>query len=77
MENWGLIAYKAESLLISEESDAEDKEGTAILVCHEVAHQWFGNLVTMVHKLLFEVELFYTITFTISLLVSMIITRER
>ena len=54
MENWGLIAYKAESLLISELSDAEDQEATAILVCHEVAHQWFGNLVTIVYKLLFK-----------------------
>ena len=56
MENWGLIAYKAESLLISNTSDADNKEATAILVCHEVAHQWFGNLVTMVHKLLIELN---------------------
>ncbi|KAF9949308.1 hypothetical protein BGZ65_007423 [Modicella reniformis] len=48
MENWGLIAYRTVALLFDENtSAAADKEEVAYTVAHEIAHQWFGNLVTM------------------------------
>uniref|UniRef100_A0A1I7TQP8 Aminopeptidase n=1 Tax=Caenorhabditis tropicalis TaxID=1561998 RepID=A0A1I7TQP8_9PELO len=40
MENWGLIVHKSTSILGSSEYVSE-------VVIHELAHQWFGNLVTM------------------------------
>ncbi|XP_029798495.1 endoplasmic reticulum aminopeptidase 1 isoform X2 [Suricata suricatta] len=48
MENWGLITYR-ESLLLfdAEKSSASNKLGITLTVSHELAHQWFGNLVTM------------------------------
>ena len=48
MENWGLITYR-ESLLLCDpvNSSAQNKQRVAIVIAHEVAHQWFGNLVTM------------------------------
>ncbi|RUS16172.1 peptidase family M1-domain-containing protein [Endogone sp. FLAS-F59071] len=48
MENWGLITYRAVSLLFDEgTSSLGQKRRIAYVVCHELAHQWFGNLVTM------------------------------
>lgn len=48
MENWGLITYRSTALLYSEEtSDPSYKQNVAYVVAHEIAHQWFGNLVTM------------------------------
>jgi puromycin-sensitive aminopeptidase len=48
MENWGLITYRAEMLLVDPESpNMSTKQWMAIVVGHEIAHQWFGNLVTM------------------------------
>lgn len=48
MENWGLITYRSTALLFSEEkSDPSYKQKVAYVVAHEIAHQWFGNLVTM------------------------------
>ena len=48
MENWGLITYRETSLLYSDtESSSRSKQWVAIVVAHELAHQWFGNLVTM------------------------------
>lgn len=48
MENWGLVTYRETSLLYSENhSSLEAKEKLAEVVAHEMAHQWFGNLVTM------------------------------
>lgn len=48
MENWGLITYRTVALLYDENtSAASDKEEVAYTVAHEIAHQWFGNLVTM------------------------------
>ncbi|KAI8519879.1 Endoplasmic reticulum aminopeptidase 1 [Branchiostoma belcheri] len=48
MENWGLITY-AENLLLydARSPSASKKRGTARIVAHELAHMWFGNLVTM------------------------------
>ncbi|GMF46548.1 unnamed protein product [Phytophthora fragariaefolia] len=48
MENWGVITYRETRLLIDEQlSSFAQKMATARTVCHEIAHQWFGNLVTM------------------------------
>ena len=47
MENWGLITYRETALLCDDNSSAILKMTTALVVCHELAHQWFGNLVTM------------------------------
>ncbi|KAI9785509.1 MAG: hypothetical protein M1839_009250 [Geoglossum umbratile] len=48
MENWGLITYRTTAVLYDEaSSDARYKNRVAYVVAHELAHQWFGNLVTM------------------------------
>lgn len=48
MENAGLITYVDGALLIREqEASTEDRMGVAEVVAHEMAHQWFGDLVTM------------------------------
>ncbi|GLT60799.1 hypothetical protein SLA2020_335490 [Shorea laevis] len=48
MENYGLITYRENELLYDDLlSTAARKQRNAIVVSHEVAHQWFGNLVTM------------------------------
>lgn len=47
MENWGLITYRQTALLVSPTSSLTDKIYVAKVVAHEMAHQWFGNLVTM------------------------------
>ena len=48
MENWGLVTYRIVDLLLDEKtSGASKKQRVAEVVQHELAHQWFGNLVTM------------------------------
>ena len=48
MENWGLVTYRVVDLMLDEKaSGAATKERVAEVVQHELAHQWFGNLVTM------------------------------
>lgn len=48
MENWGAVTYRETALLFDEKnSAAAAKQRVAIVVAHELAHQWFGNLVTM------------------------------
>jgi len=48
MENWGLITYRTTAVLFDEKtSAARYKNRVAYVVSHELAHQWFGNLVTM------------------------------
>uniref|UniRef100_A0A8C3TEH8 Aminopeptidase n=1 Tax=Chelydra serpentina TaxID=8475 RepID=A0A8C3TEH8_CHESE len=48
MENWGLITYRETSLLYDPKtSSAFDKLWVTRVIGHELAHQWFGNLVTM------------------------------
>ena len=52
MENWGLVTYRENALLIdAENSSAAARQRVALVVGHELAHQWFGNLVTMVSDL--------------------------
>ncbi|MGB5695599.1 MAG: M1 family metallopeptidase [Polyangiales bacterium] len=48
MENVGLITFREWLLLLDEESATEDqRRAFAYVLAHELAHQWFGNLVTM------------------------------
>ncbi|PSN90364.1 hypothetical protein B9Q08_04850 [Candidatus Marsarchaeota G2 archaeon ECH_B_SAG-M15] len=47
MENWGAITYGEVFLLASEDSPVEQRMGSVGIIAHEVAHQWFGDLVTM------------------------------
>ncbi|PCH04577.1 protein of unknown function DUF3358 [Penicillium occitanis (nom. inval.)] len=48
MENWGLVTYRTTAVLFDEgKSDSRYKNRIAYVVAHELAHQWFGNLVTM------------------------------
>ncbi|KAM5450106.1 Aminopeptidase 2 mitochondrial [Microsporum audouinii] len=48
MENWGLVTYRIVDVLYDEKTTgAATKERIAETVQHELAHQWFGNLVTM------------------------------
>ncbi|KAI8866322.1 peptidase M1, membrane alanine aminopeptidase, partial [Ramicandelaber brevisporus] len=45
MENWGLITYRSVRLLVDPKSSGtRSKMLVAEVVCHELAHQWFGNL---------------------------------
>jgi aminopeptidase N len=48
MENWGGITYYESSLLFDpKKSSAETKQDIYEVLAHEMAHQWFGDLVTM------------------------------
>jgi aminopeptidase N len=48
MENWGAIAYNESRLLVDPADSAlTQRQGTYGIIAHEIAHQWFGNLVTM------------------------------
>lgn len=48
MENYGLIIFRETELLLDElHSAAANIQRLTIVVAHEVAHHWFGNLVTM------------------------------
>jgi aminopeptidase N len=48
MENWGAIFYSQDHLLFDPAaSDETDRRRVFLVVSHEMAHQWFGDLVTM------------------------------
>lgn len=48
MENWGAVVYNEPTLLYDPKKSPEKvKKFTFNINAHEVAHQWFGNLVTM------------------------------
>ena len=48
MENWGAILYFEDQLLLNREWSTEsNRQRVFVVVAHEMAHQWFGNLVTM------------------------------
>lgn len=48
MENAGMVTYREDILLINERTAQEDaRTTTCMVIAHELAHQWFGNLVTM------------------------------
>lgn len=62
MENWGLVTYRETALLVDPaHSSAASKQWVALVVGHELAHQWFGNLVTMVRTAEFiPLHLYYS-----------------
>ena len=48
MENWGAIFYSQDHLLFDPKTSTErDRQRVFLVVSHEMAHQWFGDLVTM------------------------------
>ena len=48
MENWGCITYRETALLVDpDNSSASTRQRVAEVVAHEMAHMWFGDLVTM------------------------------
>jgi aminopeptidase N len=48
MENWGALFYFESAILIDPElSTQTDRQRVYSVVAHEMAHQWFGDLVTM------------------------------
>lgn len=47
MENWGLLLFDEKRFLVNPSTEGEfEKQECRNVICHEVAHQWFGNLVT-------------------------------
>ncbi|MGM0404283.1 MAG: M1 family metallopeptidase [Thermodesulfobacteriota bacterium] len=47
MENWGAITFRENLLLYDpKNTDTESEERICEVIAHEMAHQWFGNLVT-------------------------------
>ncbi|KAK6005847.1 hypothetical protein QM012_007489 [Aureobasidium pullulans] len=50
MENWGLITYKPTKILFdTETADNRLLSKASYIIAHELAHQWFGNLVSPRH----------------------------
>ncbi|AKP65186.1 aminopeptidase N [Levilactobacillus koreensis JCM 16448] len=48
MENWGLVTYREAYLVLDPDNTSfETKQRVATVIAHELAHQWFGDLVTM------------------------------
>lgn len=48
MENWGLITYREAAILLDPDNATPDQKAyVATVITHELAHQWFGDLVTM------------------------------
>jgi tricorn protease interacting factor F2/3 len=47
MENWGAISSRERLLLADEHTTSGLRRAIAIVTAHEIAHQWFGDLVTM------------------------------
>ena len=47
MENWGAITFRNEKLLLADSNDIDQKREICDTIAHEIAHQWFGNLVTL------------------------------
>jgi len=47
MENWGAITFREQALLVDKNTSLSTKQWVAMVVAHELTHQWFGNLVTM------------------------------
>ena len=48
MENWGAVTYRETAILVDPDQSSEaTRQRVAVVIAHELAHQWFGNLVTM------------------------------
>lgn len=48
MENWGCITFREYGLIVDPKNTSQPtKQYAAMVIAHELTHQWFGNLVTM------------------------------
>ncbi len=47
MENWGAITFRELVILVNDKTSASVRHRVSEVVAHELAHQWFGDLVTM------------------------------
>ena len=48
MENWGLVTYRETALMFKPNvTSVRSQQRVTTVIAHELAHQWFGNLVTM------------------------------
>jgi tricorn protease interacting factor F2/3 len=47
MENWGAITYREILLHVDKDTSVRARKSVAHVIAHEVAHMWFGDLVTM------------------------------
>ena len=47
MENWGAITFREVLLLVNENTSTSTMRRIGEVIAHEIAHQWFGDLVTM------------------------------
>lgn len=48
MENWGAVTFRETALLVDTmHSSIANRQRVALVIAHELAHMWFGNLVTM------------------------------
>jgi len=47
MENWGAITYREILLHVDKDTSIRARKSVAHVIAHEVAHMWFGDLVTM------------------------------
>ena len=46
MENWGAIAFRESAVLIDPSTTVRERRVNLLILAHEIAHQWFGDLVT-------------------------------
>jgi aminopeptidase N len=45
MENWGLVTYREINLLYDENTTPDYiKQNINVMIYHELAHMWFGNI---------------------------------
>jgi tricorn protease interacting factor F2/3 len=47
MENWGAVCFRDSRLLVDADAPSFVRRDVFETIAHELAHQWFGNLVTM------------------------------
>ena len=47
MENWGAITYREILLHVDKDTSVRARKSVAHVIAHEIAHMWFGDLVTM------------------------------
>lgn len=47
MENWGCITFRETVMLADQHSSTRTRQFIVMVIAHELAHQWFGDLVTM------------------------------
>lgn len=47
MENWGLVTYRESALIFNKSTTTtSSKQSIEVIISHEFAHQWFGDLVS-------------------------------